>query len=505
MTKYLYGAAVQGIQGFIFQTNDLKDVVGASELVEQICTTAFNELVGEQPNIIHAAGNIKHVFDSKEQCEKVVREYPRRVMNMAPGITFSQAVVALDDNKSFADQIEQLEKNLRIQRNRPMPSTTLGLMAIKRSPKTGLPARPISAEQRKKLGFKPRELVDRGTIKKREASDNMLLVNKCFAQANLNRNDVAFDIEDMTLKNDWIAIIHADGNGLGQVVQAVGNKQAEFREFSRLLDEATTEAANKAYDAIHEQFEGIIPIRPVVLGGDDLTVMIRADLAVPYAKAFINAFEDATEAKLGQILQEQGVFNGRQRKLTCCAGIAFIKSSFPFHYGYDLAEQLCEQAKKDAKDASHLLEGGLAPSCLMFHKVQDSFVESFSKIEKRELLPNDESSWKFGPYYLNKIETEDRWTIDKLMETVKQLDEEDENARVVKSHLRQWMTLMHESRANAERKSDRVESILSDKQRQLWQSIMTFSERLDEKNKSRKHYPSYDLLALHTVVYQETN
>ena len=33
---YLYGASVQGIQNFIFQTNELKDIVGASELVAQI-------------------------------------------------------------------------------------------------------------------------------------------------------------------------------------------------------------------------------------------------------------------------------------------------------------------------------------------------------------------------------------------------------------------------------------------------------------------------------------
>lgn len=36
-TKYLYGAEVQGIQGFIFQTNKLREIVGASELVEEIC------------------------------------------------------------------------------------------------------------------------------------------------------------------------------------------------------------------------------------------------------------------------------------------------------------------------------------------------------------------------------------------------------------------------------------------------------------------------------------
>ena len=50
MGKYLYAAAVQGIQSFIFQTNRLKEIVGASELVEEICTSAFSELLGVDVN-----------------------------------------------------------------------------------------------------------------------------------------------------------------------------------------------------------------------------------------------------------------------------------------------------------------------------------------------------------------------------------------------------------------------------------------------------------------------
>ena len=101
MAKYLYAAAVQGIQSFIFQTNVLKDIVGASELVDSICTEAFKQLPGiswkEENQVIAAAGNVKYVFDTREDCEKAVREFPRTVMTMAPGITISQAVVELSN------------------------------------------------------------------------------------------------------------------------------------------------------------------------------------------------------------------------------------------------------------------------------------------------------------------------------------------------------------------------------------------------------------------------
>ena len=41
--KWLYGASVQGIQGYIFQTSKLKDVIGASELVKDLCETDFKK------------------------------------------------------------------------------------------------------------------------------------------------------------------------------------------------------------------------------------------------------------------------------------------------------------------------------------------------------------------------------------------------------------------------------------------------------------------------------
>lgn len=491
--KYLYGAAVQGIQSFIFQTNELKDIVGASELVEQICTTGFNEFGSKEENsILRAAGNIKYIFTNKEDCEKAVLEFPKTVMEMAPGITISQAVVRMEGEYAcFAKAVDELESRLRTQRNKPMNSTTIGLMGMLRSRKTGFPA----VEQDRS------DYLDLAATKKKAMSSgaHYHLCQKSFGIEEL-QNRIAYNIEEITTKNDWIAVIHADGNGLGQIVQKIGKQENVFKEFSSTLDEATKKSAHKAYNAVKDKFgteNNFIPIRPIVLGGDDMTAIIRGDLAIDYCNAYLDAFEKNTKKMLGTIAIKHNDMIDEQRSilqngLTACAGIAFIKSSFPFYYGYDLAEALCSEAKKDAKSEEHKnANNGLAPSCLMFHKVQDSFVEDYGEIVKRELTPCPNYTFKYGPYYINELTG--RWTIEKLQNNVKCLDGKEGNA--VKSHLRQWMSLMHNDKEAASQKAFRIIEILSNTK--LKEMVLHVT---DGNEKS----PVYDMLALSSIINQVT-
>lgn len=510
--QYLYGAAVQGIQGFIFQTNELRDIAGASELVERICTGAFLEMLGKKDDkdwadhhrIISAAGNVKYILN-EEDCRRAVLQFPMKVMTMAPGITIGQAVVEYDEDEEkkdagyFGQKTGEIERKLREVRNfQPAPST-IGQLGMERSLQTGLPllfgkfrSDGIPACHKDKYEF-----MDAATLAKKRAANLKMLCAKSFGYLLLpekgsggsgNANDrnlvaeqsadngnpvltassVSFGIKDLTGRNDWIAIIHADGNSLGHVIQKVGHKREDYQQFSAKLNEATIAAANDAFQAITPEihtasalgnaavsgagkpnvkgngtaasqekgWKGRIPVRPVVLGGDDMTVIIRGDLAIEYVTAYMRAFESHTKKLLGDILTGHHVFSDGTDCLTTCAGIAFIKSSYPFYYGYDLAEALCEAAKKTAK-AQRADKDAKVKSCLMFHKVQDSFIAGYDDIEKRELIPGkwpdgrqnatpdkggekksfsrrnvgpapeDWFSLKSGPYYINRKESPD--------------------------------------------------------------------------------------------------
>ena len=66
MSKYLYGASVQGIQDFIFATNKLQEIVGASEIVKDIASDFIDISHLKDENILlNAAGNIKAIFDDE--------------------------------------------------------------------------------------------------------------------------------------------------------------------------------------------------------------------------------------------------------------------------------------------------------------------------------------------------------------------------------------------------------------------------------------------------------
>jgi hypothetical protein len=504
-TEYLYGAAVQGIQSFIFQTNELKDIVGASELVEQICKTDFEEFAKNGEIILHAAGNIKCIFKDENECKNAVLNFPEKVMEKAPGITISQAVVTMKGKfASFPEAVNELERRLRIQRNKPLRSMTLGLMGVRRSRTTGLPATEVikgdyidSATFNKRYEWNDKKLKE---FRKRTTKK---LCEKSIGHS-LDDDEIAYNIGQITKDNDWIAVIHADGNGLGQIVQKIGSDKDKFKEFSEKLDEATMAASVAAYNRIAEQFnfdrEKVIPIRPIVLGGDDFTVICRGDFAIPYVTEFLRQFETETKEKLGKTIKDNNVFgNEKADKLTACAGVAFIKSSFPFYYGYNLAESLCGRAKKDAKKAENLRDNQ-AQSCLMFHKVQDSFVIDFNEIAKRELTPIvDAVSFEYGPYYINPIDS--RMSIDKLISYPEKLSSKEGNA--IKSHMRQWMSLLHDKGEEAAtRKIDRLRVISSNNS--LIDELLQCTEKVNETGNEIKVYPVYDILSVCSIVNQKT-
>lgn len=467
MGKVLYGAAVQGIQAFIFQTNKLKEIIGASELVEQVCTTLFANLVfngadapfdvkslstnqkelsgkllsdDNQDCLVAAAGNVKYLFD-EETCKMVYRHFPRQVSLLAPGITISQAVVRLAGDKPTQQEINLLEDRLRARRNTPWPMLETGWAVTDRVPRTGLPAVDNKG--------KGKERRDKAMVQKLAALETArhALMTKLSGHKDLPQSMLPQDMQDLVRGRDdqWMAVVHADGNSLGDIIRSLAeNKGSEagsiFRKFSRALDAATQEAAQKAFVEVFatELEKGqVLGIRPVVIGGDDITFLCRADKALGFTAAFLKYFEEQTKKYLKELTNDI-----ERKQLSACAGIAFIKSSYPVHYGMSLAEQLCGVAKVASKKL--VVEGtnDVVPASLAFHKVQDSFLGEWKEMAQKEMTYKQagysELDFNYGPYAV-KAEDADGVHLNDLGELLTMVDLLQESD-APKSGIRQWLT-----------------------------------------------------------------
>jgi len=472
--EYLYGAAIQGIQSYIFSTNALKEIVGASEIVENICTNAFKKYLEQKPYeiIVSAAGNIKLKFQSQDDMADLVENFPMYVQQLAPGITVSQAVVEVE-GQIEKGHFDKLEQQLKTQRNIPAKPAIHSALGIERDRKSGLSASGYEYESNGEK--KPFDL---SRIKKCKNSKMNNLANKMNNTESANENLFPKEFSDIinTKNSSWLAVIHADGNNLGKTIQSLSGNESVidlYKTFSKNLNEATCLSAKNAFDKeISPDFKAnyklnnntLYPLRPVIIGGDDLTVICRADLALPFIKTYLDEFEKNSESIVGQ-------------KITACAGIAFIKEKYPFHYAIDLAENLCAYAKEKSKG----FDEENAPSSVMFHKVQSGFVESYQEIKSRELYAQaSKMNFCFGPYYLNQTGTS--WTIDDLLETKREMIK---NEKFPLSGLRKWLSELHFDKGSAELLWKRIEQLTESKSKPILSRLKTDSNT-----------PVYDLLSI---------
>ena len=475
MGLFLYGAAVQGIQGFIFETSKLKEIVGASELVEQVCTSLFKEFINEDKVkiILSAAGNIRLYAESRDNLMELVLKFPKAVQESASGITISQAVFESTGDEIAKSDFDRLEENLKIQRNIPVRPIGVTGCAIERFCRIGK-----SAVERDKDG----SLLDMGTKKKvssvtkikteeENANENKksahrrltekLLKGERFRVLNGKAVRFPFDMKYIT-SNDcrWLAVIHADGNNLGKHIQVLegGEPPAKlYKDFSRKLENATCRAASNAFDTVIQNkiiSEEIIlnnnffPLRPIVIGGDDISIICRADIAIEFTSTYLEAFEAETKE----------AFDGR--KFTACAGISFVKESYPFHYAIHLAEELCSAAKSKSKKVNT----DEVPASLAFHKVHSSFVDSYASIKDTVLCVKGSDDYPdlgfdFGPYSINE-DVKDMTAISELLGKIKVItDLETEKRPSPVAGLRKWLSALYDNRGAADQLLTRLNQI----------------------------------------------
>ncbi len=363
---WLYRFEAKSIQQYVLGSQKLKEILGASAVVQALSDELIPAVLARTGGSVlySAAGGATLRFETEASLRDFVPRITVEAARFAPGLPTVQAWT-----RDGEGAVAELQRRLRHARNVQPFAVPIGNAVIDRSP-DGWPALPKTDHDDRQL-----DLVRRAKL---HAHDHFLRpLEKRFFAARAAELEAPREIDDIAGRGEarYVAVIHADGNGVGQLLPALTTAE-KMGAFSSALAEATLAAVHRASDELFD-VDNRLCGRPVVVGGDDVTVIVAAGRATAWVQAFCAAFEEETQAR-GQI-------NGRQG-LTASAGIALVRSKHPFRQAYDLAEALCSYAKREGRAAG-------SPSLVAFKRVSNTL-----DADLPAPVSGAESRHRFGPY-----------------------------------------------------------------------------------------------------------
>lgn len=395
---YLFEA--KGIQRYIFDSGPLRDLVGASDLVDNLASSTEDDLVEKVLLALDAKDKVKlsrrasgaFVLHGDDEILRKVRALWRLISGLSrPGLEMSDAHGnGADDMEALRDAYAN-SSAVRFNTAAELPPTGHPFTAF--NPRTGRVATRIFTYDADSALFDHVSETQRIHADGLKGHDG---VAERFLPSSLRDKNYHFprnlepeerDREDNPLfpfrsgDDRRIAVVHADLSGLGEIFSNATRKAGkpdQVLDLAKSIQNAIQTAAQMAtcaflipYAEKRAYGQHIIPARPVVLGGDDVTILVRGDLAFPFATALLRAIEEETKKIKGKTGKDH---------LSACAGVAIAKAGQPFLMVNALAECLCSFAKNEAKKDCE----APYPSMLAFHIVQSTLQEEYGDILERE-------------------------------------------------------------------------------------------------------------------------
>ena len=432
----LYMYDVRGIQNYIFRTNKVKEIVGASLLVEELILNLFKDASQSykvkdfEPNdlelefsfdennkwdaeiLYYGGGNLLVLYNDDDIGKKVSREMCIELVKNTYSLQLAVASVDVTGENRYQEDYEALRKEMdRVKMNMPMTLPITGFPITSNDPVTGFPF------SKKMDGQKVTYETFCKLNKYKEFSKN----------EKKNYSDFG--------KDSRIAIIHIDGNNMGQRLKdEIGNVKTYreaariTRHFSNDIQKAFSDVALKEVEKFAYQYnkEEILRYRTIIHAGDDITFMCDAKIALKCVQIFMDSLKG----------------------YTACAGIYITKPHFPFSRGYEFCEELCSNAKKGSRKNDgnffdfHINYGGILNDIDYIRKT------NYRNVNNKELYAR--------PYYMgkDKVDMTSLYQLKHVLKTIKE-------ANIARTQLKELREAFYEGDEILQQNIDRINSRLS--------------------------------------------
>lgn len=445
----------RSIQKYVFSCNKLKTNVGASylvdgifnDLMQKIVLPSFNlkmpeiswqeskqiEMIKDdsiEAEIVYIGGGnmliLINKFSGKEDnlnlCREIVKKWTLEILKKAPGLK-TGAAIGMMDVERFKDSLDKMYVQLKQNQNTVLPQVDL--------PYTGLTLEcNISGKTADTFDWADKNWIAKEVKAKTDAytyaSKKVRSEYKDILEKDDSRDkyDFASELEKIGCKEgeSYISVIHIDGNNMGvkfskckdsQERKKLSLKVAQIVQnaFCELIKTIIAEYDSKAYaealdmeKLVDKEGKKLLPIRPIIIGGDDITFVCPARVGIEYAKRFIEAvnkqdfLNDEQYERMSREVKEENKSMKLSKTMSCCGGVAIVPLKYPFFRAYQLAEHLCSSAKtKSRQDDSSLIDfailyGEMTPSLEQLCRYQYVAPEGYLH---------------YGPYYIKKNSDED--------------------------------------------------------------------------------------------------
>ena len=309
-------------QDYIFGAKELKENVRRSAEIAYVTSSPFFEKTApafykKENNLVYAGGGHTVLqFDSREQAVEFARAVTEAAVRQFDGMEIFVRTLPYDPKLTPGQNLTALSAALEEKKARRQASFRW-IDAGVACPKDGAHA----DEQKKKESIH----------------------SQLEAPAGWRYLD---QFEKIAGNDSFIAVVHIDGNAMGKRVMNLYQKnqgdwdqcRQSLQTFSESIQKDFEQSmTDTAYALTAARPDGLeapdLPLRPVILAGDDVCFVCRGSLGLECARLFLEHLTEKTNAQDG-------------KSYAACAGVALVHTKYPFHAAYDLAEQLCSSAKK---------------------------------------------------------------------------------------------------------------------------------------------------------------
>lgn len=424
------------IQRYIFQSNRLKENIGSSYLAKHwfdcglidsikqtntsIETAIWNAYTKYPPipapkppidtakdvNVIYiGGGNAALLCKSRKVANKVVSAWSRNVLEKVPGLRAAVGYAEVTD--SFQSAYRAALENLNLcEEALPFGAALGSLPVVRTCSATGLPASVFSREDND-----VNEWISQSAASKRaqvgtrnNPGDAQNAITDEFKSVLKDEQRFAIELDQLggSEGQSHIAVVHADGNGMGKHLNEVINTCQNNDEFlnnlrgfsasvSRLSQSALEKTLQYFQDALPKLEElhlskNIFPLRPIVYGGDDLTFVCDGRVGLHLAAYYLQKFAEGKVKVCGE-----------DKPVDACAGVAIVPTKFPFAQAYHFADTLCGLAKSHRRSQGNNANG----SWLDFQIFQEGVTQSITDLRKSQYRSLEGQKLHQRPYQIS--------------------------------------------------------------------------------------------------------